>query len=192
MSKDYVKFECIHIVNTELNNPNESQALAYADIDGYTANENDEGIVICRVWILIQPIDIMNNKGFIVDWHHNGYRFNEKVLKLVDYAKEELKKHANGIADRIMQKAYSRYKLKWMLEHNHTLGELIIILNAQMEKKNGAKNVIEAFKQMQENDEFFNGESWLCEAEFRSLKANDETLMQDLLSGNEYEIWKNR
>lgn len=56
-------------------------ALARATIDGYPANPDEEGTVVCNVWML-------ETGKFLVDWHQNQYRLNDTVLNLVAKAKE--------------------------------------------------------------------------------------------------------
>lgn len=56
-------------------------ALARATIDGYPADPNGEGTVICNVWML-------DTNKFLVDWHQNQYRLNDTVLGLIAEAKE--------------------------------------------------------------------------------------------------------
>lgn len=96
MENDYIHFECIHIERTDQNDRDEKAALAYADIDGYTADENADGTVICRVWLLYDTKNSAvrwhhNNEQFIVDWHHNGYRLDNNVREVIKQAKDKLK-----------------------------------------------------------------------------------------------------
>lgn len=84
--KNYVTFECTHIAEADKHNVDEQHAFAYADVDGYTANEEEEGTVICRVWLLKG----VGNSPFLVDWHHNAYRMNETVIETIKEAKEKL------------------------------------------------------------------------------------------------------
>ncbi len=96
MENNHIYFECVHMERTNQNDEDEKAALAYADIDGYTADENAEGTVICRVWLLYDTKNSAvkwhhNNESFIVDWHHNGYRMNDEVRKQIEQAKTKLK-----------------------------------------------------------------------------------------------------
>lgn len=196
MSTNYVSFECVHITDTDRNNPDEKHAIAYADIDGYPSDINKEGTVICRVWLLREPVDIMNNKGFIVDWHHNGYRTTEAVIACINRAKEDLKKYADDIVEHIFNRAYSKYKLKWMVDNNISIKELLDKLQAGLDS--GAKDIYDALADFEigKLDYFettIDGVStydiWKDEEGFRNHEWGDENYMKDLLSGVDYEIW---
>lgn len=63
----------------------ETPAIARATIDGYPANPDDEGTVVCNVWML-------ETGKFLVDWHQNQYRLNDTVLGLVAKVKELMSK----------------------------------------------------------------------------------------------------
>lgn len=60
----------------------EGAALACTTIDGYPADENTPGRVVCRVW--------NTGRGFIVDWHENGYRMHPTVLELIKESKHQM------------------------------------------------------------------------------------------------------
>lgn len=64
----------------DINDP-DVPALARATIDGYPADPNGEGTVICNIWML-------DTNKFLTDWHQNQYRLNDTVLGLVAEAKE--------------------------------------------------------------------------------------------------------
>lgn len=70
----------------DINDP-EIPALARATIDGYPANPNKEGTVVCNVWML-------ETDKFLVDWHQNQYRLNDTVLGLITKAKELMSERA--------------------------------------------------------------------------------------------------
>ena len=185
--QDYVKFECIHITDADQNDPNERQALAYAEIDGYPVDENAQGTVICRVWLMKNKEGIYPT--YLVDWHYNGYRENKSVLDLIKQVKTELIKYKDNMVEEVFQSAYNKYKLQWMLDHNHTLDELITKLKAQM--KAGSVNVEEAFINFV-NESGFSGELWACQCEFRDTEWEDEEYMRSLLNSDEYAIWMNK
>lgn len=192
--RDYITFECNHIYEANEHNIHEQYALAYADVDGYTQNEEEEGAVICRVWLLKQFKGYdRESTPFLVDWHDNRYRLNEPIQEVIKQAEENLIKYVDSLVDIVFHKAYERYKLKWMLGHGHTLDELMKELDKQMDKPGVSRAespsmALDQFKR----DGGFSGELWPCEAEFRDYKAQDEQLMSELLSGNEREIWENR
>lgn len=185
--KDYVSFECTHFAEADQDNPDEHHALAYADIDGYPADEDAEGTVICRVWLLKEKSGIYPK--YLVNWHHNGYRMNKSVLELVNVAKKGLEVFHEDMLENLCRKAYHRYKVLWMYEHHCTLEELIAGLQEQMD--NGSETTTEAFQNFQA-DSGFHGELWVCEDKFHDSEWEDEYLMKKLLSGNEFSLWLTR
>lgn len=70
----------------DINDP-EIPALAKATIDGYPANPDDEGTVVCNVWML-------GTDKFLIDWHQNQYRLDDTVLGLITKAKELMSERA--------------------------------------------------------------------------------------------------
>lgn len=79
---NYVSFENTYIMG-KADLESDCPALACGAIDGYPADENGQGTVICNVWLL-------PNNQFLVDWHHNGYRMNTQVLDLIETTKRAL------------------------------------------------------------------------------------------------------
>lgn len=73
--KTYTNFEMNHIVENE-----EPSEKCRWYIDGFTDDDNDVGTVIATV-VLTAHDDIITN------WHQNGYRLNQTVLKLINDAK---------------------------------------------------------------------------------------------------------
>lgn len=191
MAKDYVNFECVHITEADSNDSNEYYALAYADIDGYTANEDEEGVVICRVWLLRQAFGPMKVKGYIVDWHHNGYRRNKVVLALIEKAKADLITYEKGLLDHILDRSYDAYKLEWMRSQGYTLKDLLDRL--QQELDNGAKDISTALIRL-ERSPGFDGQNgiWPDKEKFYDNEWQDGDYMQKLLNDNDYDIWENR
>lgn len=188
INQDYVNFECIHITDADQNDPDERQALAYAEIDGYPANENAQGTVICRVWLMKEKQGIYPT--YLVDWHYNGYRENKSVLECIKQAKEDLKKYKDNMIEKVFQSAYSKYKLQWMLNHDCTLEELVNNLQKRMD--NGAVNITEAFIDFENGQGFAGDKLWDCQCEFCDTKWEDEEYMGKLLNSEEYAIWLNR
>ncbi len=183
---DYVSFECTHFAEADQGDPDERQAVAYADIDGYPADENKEGTVICRVWLMKEKSGIYPT--YLVDWHHNGFRMDKTVLELIDEAKKDLVKFKGDMMMELFRKAYERYKLKWMLENDYTLDRLIG--NVQMKLDHDAKTIKEALESL-ENDCQFGclGVLYDDTDSFFNHEWQDESYMKDLLTGSEYSLW---
>ena len=164
---DYVTFECVHIADTDLKDSDENKALAYADIDGYPADENGQGTVICRVWLLREKDGIY--PSYLVDWHDNRYRNNRQVTDLIAQVRT--------------------VRLKWMMDHGHTLDELL--KHVQMEIKESTKTIADAVSCF-ENKIGFDGEIWVDKESFQAVEWEDLSYMQELLTDEEYKIWKTR
>ena len=184
---DYVTFECVHIADTDLKDSDENKALAYADIDGYPADENGQGTVICRVWLLREKDGIY--PSYLVDWHDNRYRNNRQVTDLIAQVKTDLEQHKENMLDMVLDSAYERYKLKWMMDHGHTLDELL--KHVQMEIKESTKTIADAVSCF-ENKIGFDGEIWVDKESFQAVEWEDLSYMQELLTDEEYKIWKTR
>lgn len=84
MKNNLVSFENNYI-QTKADFGNDANAFGCIAIDGFPADENEEGEVIANVWMT-------NACEFIVDWHNNGYRLNESVLSLIEESKKVLTK----------------------------------------------------------------------------------------------------
>lgn len=190
-NKDYISFECTHMDRASQSDPDEHQALVYADIDGYPADENAEGTVICRVWLMREKDGIYPT--YLVDWHHNRYRMNEEVKNLIAEAKKDLAKYKDDIVENVFVKAYEMYKVKCMLKDRLSLGRLLEMMQDIMD--NGrAGNLYEALEVF-ENDTQFNGryhEVWPIEDTFRSNEWEDSMCMSELLDKDDYVFWKYR
>ena len=87
-----VEFENTYLQGTEglsscENESDVSGAVACITIDGYPketdGGENDAGRTVCVVWLT-------TDGKFIVDWHENGCRGNEKVRELIEDSKAKL------------------------------------------------------------------------------------------------------
>lgn len=57
-------------------------AIASITIDGYP--EDGDGQIVCVIYLT-------RDGGFIVDWHHNGYKTTPAVLELIEDSKETLR-----------------------------------------------------------------------------------------------------
>ena len=85
MEEKLVSFENTHVESpAEIGDDADKGAvLGCVDIDGYPADENASGRVVCRVWAL-------PGGKFVTDWHDNSYRLNKSVLELVEDSKKLL------------------------------------------------------------------------------------------------------
>lgn len=187
--KNYVNFECIHIVDTDWKDDNENHAFAYADIDGYTEDENDEGVVICRVWLMCGKSSAC--PIYLVDWHHNGYYNNEAVIEVIKQAKEKLIAHRQNKLEVTFKKAYNRYRMEWMSDNGYTLEDLFGVLQKLMDM--GAATIRDAFNEFETYKGFgVNNNIWKSEDVFREEDWEKEECMLKLLTEYEYSIWFNR
>lgn len=93
MTNKMVNFECSYMEGpTELQTPDYYYgAIACASIDGFPEDPDEEGEVICVVWLT-------SDRKFIVDWHDNGYRMNDTVLENIKTAKMNLLNVFGGLA----------------------------------------------------------------------------------------------
>lgn len=187
---DYVSFECNHFVESDQSDPDERHSIAYADIDGYPADENEEGTVICRVWLLKEKEGIYPT--YIVDWHHNGYRMNKEVLELIKSVKEDLKGYKKNIIENLARNSYERYKIQWMLDNGITLPVFIDALDKKIKEKCPGTGLKEAFEQLQDNVEFICGEIWENFECFKVSEFESEEYMKQLLTNEQYALWKCR
>lgn len=196
-SVDYVSFECTHFAESNQCDPDERETLVYADIDGYPADENAEGTVICRVWML-KETDQMGHRKYLVNWHQNAYRANDEVLKLVRQAKDDLKKYfEEDLIIVVFKDAYERYKLQWMIDHGYSFADLLPALQEQLElalefkeEDSSVTNLMaDAFAAF-ERDAGFSGAIWACENEFSYTEWEDEDYMRKLLTDKEFGKWR--
>lgn len=79
---DYVFFENSYLMQKD-DLERDCPALACGTIDGYPADEDGQGTVICNVWLL-------SDRKFLIDWHHDGYRSDKRVLELIEETKKLL------------------------------------------------------------------------------------------------------
>lgn len=93
MTNKMVNFECSYMEGpTELQSPDYYYgAIACASIDGFPEDPDEEGEVICVVWLT-------SDRKFIVDWHDNGYRMDDTVRKAIKTAKVNLLNVFGGLA----------------------------------------------------------------------------------------------
>ena len=69
-------------------------------------------------------------------------------------------------------KRYDRFKLQWMIDHGHTLEELIYELGTFVEESDGAVSVKEAFEEWELNIGF-GSEIWPCFDEWLGCEAQE-------------------
>lgn len=79
-----VKFENSYLETEESFILDEGEAFAAISIDGYPANEDEDGEVVAKVWCT-------KHGDIIIDWHDNGYRLNAEVIELINKSKETLR-----------------------------------------------------------------------------------------------------
>lgn len=88
----------------------------------------------------------------------------------------------NGACEaKIEETLYKRYQLRWMEEHDHTLGELIdsIAEYGAEDEPVSWDGLREAFDDW-EFDAGFHGEVWPCRREFHDIEFQSEPLMRSL------------
>lgn len=73
-------FECVHKEGPSI----EEGFITRCFIDGYPADENEEGEVVATVTLTLHG-------DIIVDWHDNSLRLNQEVLALIDDCRNELR-----------------------------------------------------------------------------------------------------
>ena len=67
---------------------------------------------------------------------------------------------------------YERYRLNWMIEHGHTLPQLIRQLNRLQEECEEGTSVEELWE-MWEEEYGFDGELWVCYEEWAQAEGKD-------------------
>lgn len=80
---ELVGFENNYMCTAENFGPDNPDAFAYVSIDGYPADEDEPGEVVCQVWMT-------RHKDVIIAWVNNGYRNNQAVLELIEDSKRQL------------------------------------------------------------------------------------------------------
>ena len=76
------------------------------------------------------------------------------------------------------KRAYEAYKLDWMIQHGHTLADLIKEVGEYMEEM--AEDIVCSFD-MWEFECGFNGEIWACYEEFCENEYQDKEYIKQLL-----------
>lgn len=84
--------------------------------------------------------------------------------------------------------AFNKYRLDWMLKHGYTLVELINKIQ-EIHDDDPSMSLQECF------DDFelfpgFNNVIWVCYPEFLDNEYQDEEYIKELLTEEEYEIYK--
>lgn len=190
MMKEYVSFECTQIDKANQNDPDERNALAYADIDGYPKDEDAEGAIICRVWLL-KEISTDGSLSYIVDWHYDEYRTDDSVNELIREAEKDLKAFKDQIMNELFDTAYERYKLKWMLDNKCTLTDLMSVVASlaedSMEEATAA--VWNAFDKFEKGVGFPGSMIWGSKEEFKTAEYRSDRYMKELLTKEQYLLW---
>lgn len=188
--KEYVSFECTQIDEANQNDPNERNALAYADIDGYPRDEDAEGTVICRVWLL-KEISTDGSLSYIVDWHYDEYRADDSVNELIREAEKDLKTFKDQIMNELFDTAYERYKLKWMSDNKCTLTDLMSVVAglAEDSMEEATAAVWNAFDKFEKEVGFPGGMIWGSKEEFKAVKYQEDHYMKKLLTKEQYSLW---
>lgn len=183
---EYVNFECGRFAAADRSDPNERMALAYADINGYTAEEDAKGTAICRVWMFPKSDTKRLEKfKYLVDWRHDEYRGNRSVTELIKQVKSDLKSYFNDIIlEKVFQAAYGRYKLEWLIAHGYSFDQLLENLQEELDK--GAGTVKEALQIIENSPKY---SVWDDEANFRVSEWEDDDCMRKLLTSEEYGLW---
>lgn len=80
---DLVSFENTYIQDRNSLRETDPDVFGCITIDGFPADEDGEGKVVCQVWLTMY-------KDFVVSWNDNGYRMNQAVLDLIEDSKSRL------------------------------------------------------------------------------------------------------
>nr|DAO66595.1 MAG TPA: hypothetical protein [Caudoviricetes sp.] len=65
---------------------------------------------------------------------------------------------------------YERYQLEWMIEHNHSIGELLSLL-LEEQQENPENTLIENFNNWEFETGFAGGEIWACKDEWEDYEG---------------------
>lgn len=181
---EYVTFKCGHFAQAD--GIGEEHAIAYADIDGFPAEEDGMGTVICRIWLL-KGADGKGHPRFLIDWHLNAYRTNTNVLELIHYTKADLEGYKDALCTKLFNRAYSKYQLDWMSRRGYTLDMLMAGVQEQLDEED--TDVAAAFSQFVD-DSGFSGSMWACRQEFGECEWKDREYMSVLLCKDDFELWE--
>lgn len=184
---DYVYFEAEHIEDVCHDDPDQASAVSYGDIDAYPVGEDSQGIVACRVWLLHGKNNGMYR--YLVDWHCDTYMKDPEARKRVQEMKERLITRREAAIGQLFERTYQKYILCWMLDHGCSLSRLLTGIQDVL--NDGASDMDEAFSQFV-GDVGFDGSIWACRDEFRESEWQDCDLMRDMLSPEDFALWKER
>ena len=87
----------------------------------------------------------------------------------------------------IVNIAYEKYKLDWMISHGHTLEELMHELNIMQKEENSS-----TVSNLYEDWEYgfgFSGEIWVCYDEFIECEFLNIDYMKNILTKHEYDVY---
>jgi len=109
-------------------------------------------------------VNAFDKRAIYVAKQHNNLaiaKYLEKVAANANAVPNNSKKPVSSKEE----KAYQQFKLKWMLDHDWTLEDLISELSEQMRDSSGEESLEEIFK-MWEEDAGFGGSIWPCFDEY--------------------------
>lgn len=89
----------------------------------------------------------------------------------------------------IKKKAYEKYKLWWMINHEFTLKNLVDQIQSCVEE-DGNKNINLESAFINWEDEYgFGGEIWACYDEFLDHEYKNKDIMKEILDVKSYKIY---
>lgn len=84
----------------------------------------------------------------------------------------------------IRELAYAKYQLYWMIEHGHSIKELMQAVN-DYDHEYADDTLMDRFEQWDE-EEGFKGSLWVCMDEFLGAEYQDKAYMRGILTDTEY------
>ncbi len=97
--------------------------------------------------------------------------------------------HANRILSELARTAYEKFKLWWMIQHGHSINELLVRYSEFWGEVEADSEGYDDFRVFIE-DTGFNGEIWPCFDEFCSNEFNDAELMRLLLDETDFQAYQ--
>lgn len=83
--------------------------------------------------------------------------------------------------------AYEKYRLDWMIRHNHTLTELMEFMEvAQLDAPTAFARVLFSYW---ESNCGFDGELWACYDEFMQTEFLNVAYMENILTNTEFDVY---
>ena len=202
---------CVHDATND--NRNKKIVYAYADIAPMEHQFNENGIEIpeheqyqhieetafCRIYLL-------KNGEFLENWTASqsirvqaDKTLLETIEQTIEDAKGILMSWLNEKQDDLFEKAYEKYRLMWMQEHNFTMDDIINTLDEMMigdidDYAEPFASVRDAFEHMENVGGIIKDgretEIWVCPDEFYDNEWNDEDCMREILDTDDFALWK--